>query len=59
MNLGILILMVVASIVLVLGFACLAAVLWEWIGIVRERRAVQRCIRLHGTPAKEKFDDLS
>jgi hypothetical protein len=53
-----LMLLVVVPIVLVLGFAFLAAVLWEWISILRERRAVRECLRLHGSPPKGKIDEL-
>jgi hypothetical protein len=43
---------------LFLGLPLLGAILWVWIGILRERRAVERCIRLHGSAAKGKIDEL-
>lgn len=57
-QLMILILVVFGPFVLILGLAVLALSLWEWISIVREREAVERCLRLHLDPVKG-IDDLS
>jgi hypothetical protein len=59
MYLGALLIVLLAALVLVLGLAFLAAVLWVWIGGVRERRAIQRCLRIHGHGAKQGVDELS
>jgi hypothetical protein len=54
-----LIILAVVAVSLLLGLAFLAAVVWVWIGSLRERRAVRECLRLHGSPAKGKIDELS
>ena len=49
---------IIVPIFLLLGLAFLAAFFCEWINIVREREAFERCLRLHGSPTKGKVDEL-